>query len=448
MGRIVIAGLGAGGFAAVLAARRADRNAEITIVDDKTYDLMHPCGLPYAVEGAIDNFDKLRHDLHLDKMRVQTLHPFRAERIDMQGKTLEARHMETGETASVPYDKLILAMGARPLAPPIPGLSELIGRGAFTISCPEDAQNLRESAKPGMRAWCLGAGAIGTEVAVALKELGLDVTIVEMLETVFPRALDPDMAALVREHLEAHGFRVLCGKRLEAVRGDGAVQSVVVDGEQHPADILVVAAGVRANVEIAAAAGITVESGGIPVNERMESSVADIYAIGDCARTRSVIDGKPFTLQLSTTAYRQGTVAGTNAAGGKAAYPGVSGAFVSKLAGLEVAAVGYNTAFATESGYNPIFGKIKDATRFDWYPGAEPITVKVIADGATGRVLGAQAVGREGAAWRVNVVAAAVHAGLTLDKLSEVELAYCPPVSQTYDPLTKAVDLALRKIKT
>lgn len=443
MARIVIVGLGAGGFAAILAARRTDRAVEITVIDDKPYDLMHPCGLPYAVEGVIEDFEKLRHDLHLDRMRVDVLRPFRAERIDTTAGTVDARS-DTGETRTVSYDTLILATGARPFIPPVPGLETLIGKSAFTVASPEDAEALHGAAKPGMRAVCLGAGAIGLETAVALRRLGLDVTVVEMLSHVFPRALDPDIADLVREHLESLGIRVLCGVKLEAVTGDDRLESVRVGAEDMPADLLVIAAGVRANAEIAAAAGIDA-AGGIPVNDRMETSTPGVYAIGDCARTQSIIDGRPFTMQLSTTAYRQGTVAGVNAAGGNAVYPGVSGAFVSKVGDIEVAAVGYTSAFAEAAGYKPLFGKIKDGTLFDWFPGSEPITVKVIADEATSRVIGAQAVAPSGAAWRVNVASAAIHSGMTLDRMAEIELAYCPPVSQTYDPLMKAADFAIRK---
>jgi NADH oxidase (H2O2-forming) len=222
---------------------------------------------------------------------------------------------------------------------------------------------------------------------------------------------------------------------------------VTVGGEELPADILVVAAGVRANSELASAAGIQTGRVGIVIDERMETSSPNIFAVGDCVQTKSIIDGKDFTLQLSTTAYRQGTVAGTNAAGGGAQYTGVTGAFVSKVGELEVAAVGYTSEFAAALGYKPIFGKIKDTTLYDWYPGGREITVKVVADSDSGRVLGAQAVGETGAASRVNVVSTAIVTGMTLDKMSELELAYCPAVSQAYDPLVKAVDLALRKRK-
>lgn len=446
MANIVIIGLGTAGFAAVLAAKKTDRKVQITVIDDKTYDLMHPCGLPYAVEGVIDSFDRLRHPLHLEKMNVRQLNPYRVSAIDSRKRIVTAAGAD-GEM-EVPYDKLLISVGARPFVPPVPGVRELTGKGVFTVSTPEDSSALREYAKAGMNAVCLGAGAIGLETAVALRAAGLNVTIVEMLDWVMPRALDSDMAAVIQEHLEEKGIRVLCGKKLDEARGAGKLESVIVGGEEIATDVLVAAAGVRANVEAAAAAGIEVGKVGIVVNERLETSVPGIYAAGDCIQTRSIIDGADFTLQLSTTAYRQGTVAGANMAGGDAVYPGVSGAFVSKIGELEAAAVGYTQEFARARGYQAIMGKIKDTTLYDWYPGGAPLTVKVVADGETGKVLGAQAVGASGAASRINVVSTAIKAGMTLEQMSGLEFAYCPAVSQAYDPITKAVDLALRKMKS
>lgn len=447
MARIVIVGLGTGGFAAILAARKTDRKTEIAVIDDKTYDLMHPCGLPYAVEGVIDTFDKLKHPLGLDRMGVARHQPCRATAIDPEKQLVTAKNVETGESLEVPYDRLLISTGARPFVPPVPGLDALMGKGIFTVSTPEDASALNDAAKPEMRAVCLGAGAIGLETAVALRRKGLEVTVVEMLDSIMPRALDPDMAGIVQAHMEELGIRVVCGKRLDEARGGEELEAAVVDGEELPADLLVAAAGVRANVEPAAAAGAETGKVGLKVNERMETSLPNVYAAGDCVETKSIIDGTDFTLQLSSIAYRQGTVAGTNAAGGNAAWPGVAGAFVSKVSDLEVAAVGYTAEFAKNRGYKTVFGKIKDTTLYDWYPGGVPLTFKVIADNATGRVLGAQAVGEGGAAARVNVVSTAIQAKMTLEQMSGLEFAYCPAVSQAYDPLSKAVDLALRKRK-
>lgn len=445
MGRIVIVGLGAAGFSAVMAAKKTDRKAEITVVDEKSYDLMHPCGLPFAIEGVIDTFDKLKHALSLEKMKVEHVKPFRVTGVDADAGSLKARSESGGEEIDIGYDRLIIATGARPSIPPVPGLADFAGRGVFTVSTPDDACAIRDAATCGGTALCIGAGAIGLETAVALKRCGMDVIVAELLPSVMPRALDPDMASVVQSYLEEEGMDVRCGAGVEEVRGDGAVREAVTGGETIETGLVVAAAGVRANTDVARAAGADIGETGIVVDNRMKTTVEGIYAAGDCAQTRSVIDGEPFTLQLSTTAWAQASVAGVNAAGGEARYPGVAGAFISKVGRLEVAAVGYTSEYAKTLGYETVFGKIRDNTLYDWYPGGTEITVKVIADKKSGRVLGAQAVGESGAAARVNVASTAIAAGMDLDGMSRLELAYCPAVSQAYDPLIKAVDFALRK---
>ncbi len=447
MARIVIVGLGAGGFAAVLSARKTDRNADVIVIDEKDYDLMHPCGIPYVVEGAIGSVASLKHDLNLPGMRVAHYKHYRASRIDTAAKTVYATNQFSGEDEAVPYDKLIIATGSSALIPPVEGLRERMDKGAFTAMNPDDADRLRNAAKTAPDAFVLGAGAIGLEIASALSDIGCKVTLVEMLPHVFPKLLDQDMAELLENYLAEKKITLKTAARLEAVRGDGKVEEVVVDGETFACGLLVVAAGVRPNIELAEKAGIEVAPTGIVTDEKMATSVPDIYAIGDCAQTFDLFHKKPSWVPLSTIAYRQGTVAGANAAGGADVFSGVSGAFVSKVGEMEVAAVGLSVAGAQQAGFNPVFGKIKDTTRPDWYPNGRTIHFKVVVDRDTRKVLGAQSVGILGAAWRVNVVSTAISAGMTIDALGEVELAYCPPVSQTYDTITKAVDLAIRKIK-
>ncbi len=448
MARIVIIGLGAGGFAAVLSARKTSRDAEVAVIDEKDYDLMHPCGIPYVVEGAIGNFKSLKHDVNLPGMRVAHYKHYRACGIDAAGKNVLVTNQFSGEEEKISYDKLIIATGSSAVIPPVEGLRELMDRGAYTAMNPDDAERLRAAAKTAPDAVVLGAGAIGLEIASGLSDIGCKVTLVEMLGNVFPRMLDPDIAGLLEQYLsEEKKINLKLGAKLEAVRGNGKVEEVVVSGETIPCGMLVVAAGVKPNIEIAKSAGIETAPNGIITNELMETNVPDIYAIGDCARTFDALTKKPCWVPLSTIAYRQGTVAGANAAGGSDKFAGVAGAFVSKVGEMEVSSVGLSVAAAEQAGFKPVFGKIKDLTRPDWYPNGRVITFKVVADRETRRVIGAQAVGVAGAAWRINVVSAAMAAGMTIDQLSEVELAYCPPVSQTYDTITKAADLAIRKIR-
>jgi NADH oxidase (H2O2-forming) len=447
MARIVIAGLGAGGFAALLSARKTDRDAEIIVIDEKDYDLMHPCGIPYAVEGAIGSFSALKHDLSLPGMRVAQYRNYRAARLDVENKIVFADSIFSGEEEKVSYDRLIVATGSRALVPPVEGLRERIGKGAYTVSSPDEAERVRAAARANPDTFVIGAGAIGLELASALSDIGCRVIVVEMLDSLFPKSLDPDMAEILKQYLDEKKITFMMGSKVEAVRGVGKVEEVVVDGEEFPCGLLIIGAGVRPNLDLVGDCGIATTQMGIVTDERMAAGAAGVFAVGDCAQTFDVFFRKPCWIPLSSIAYRQGTVAGANAAGGDMKFGGVAGAFVSKVGEMEVAAVGLTTAAAKGAGFNPIFGKIKDLTRPDWYPNGREIHVKVIIDRETRRVLGAQAIGVIGAAWRINVVSAAICAGMTADQLSGIELAYCPPVSQTYDALTKAVDLAIRKIK-
>ncbi|HOY62964.1 MAG: putative NADH oxidase [bacterium ADurb.Bin236] len=446
MAKIVIVGLGAGGFAAILAARKTDRNAEIVVIDRKDYDLMHPCGIPYAVEGAIGSIDSLKHDLNMKAMRVAHYKNYIADNINLAEKTVRAHSAFSGDEEFFAYDKLIISTGSTPLVPPVEGLEALLGKGAFTVATPEDASRLRAAARAIGKALVIGAGAIGLETASALSDMGCETTVVETLGGVFPRALDPDMAAILQQYLEEKKIALRLGSSVQAVRGSTQVEEAVVDGETVPCSIVVVGAGVRPNSALAADAGLNVSRFGVVTDEKMLSSDPSVYAVGDCAETFDLIRKHRCWMPLSTIAYRQGTIAGANAAGADETYKGVVGAFVSKVGEMEIAAVGLTSQAAVAAGFDPVIGKLKDLTRPDWYPNGREITVKVIADKATRKVLGAQAVG-SGAAWRVNVVSAAISSGMSLEQLSDVELAYCPPVSQTYDCLSKAADLAIRKIK-
>jgi len=443
----VIIGLGAGGFAAVLSARKTDRNAEIVVIDEKDYDLMHPCGIPYLIEGAIGSVGNLKHDLNLPGMRVAHYKNYRAMQIDRANKIVTSRNIFSGEDQDVSYDKLIISTGSIPVIPPVDGIKEFIGKGVFTAVDPEDAEHIRKMSRTAPCAVVLGAGAIGLEIASALSDNGCEVTVVEMLDHAFPKALDPDMAKLLHEYLEEKGIVLKMGSRVEGVQGGECLDKVIVDGEEVPCKFLILGAGARPNVELAKNAGIETGPLGIATDKSMLTSDKDIYAIGDCAQTYQMISGEPGIMPLSTVAYKQGTVAGASAAGADIAFPGIIGAFVSKVGEMEVASVGMNMEAAKKAGYEPVFGKIKDSSRPDWYPNGKEINLKVIVDKVSRKVLGAQAVGFSGAAWRINVVSASIYSGHTVDQLGEIELAYCPPVSQTYDALTKAADLAARKIR-
>ncbi|MBW2984784.1 FAD-dependent oxidoreductase [Candidatus Woesearchaeota archaeon] len=431
MTKIVIIGLGAAGFAAALAIKKTDRKAEILFIDKKDYDLMHPCGLPYALEGKIP-LDNLKHSIGAERMKIDVKHESEVTILDTKKK-----EAITSKGDKINYDKLIIATGSSAFAPPVEGIEN-----CFVVDCPENVERLEKAAKKAKRAVVVGAGAIGVETAWALKERGLAVTIVDMLPTTFPKTIDQDMSAILEEYLKNNNIDFNLGKKLEKIEKD----KVRIEGEEIPAELIVMATGVRANMKIAEKAGIKCSKFGIIVNEKMETSAKDVYAAGDCVEGVNIINKKPYVCQIASAAYKQGRVAGINTAGGKAVYPGATGTFVSVIGEIEVAATGFNSFFAEQNGYNVIVGKVKGSTLPDWMPGGKEVTVKLLADKKTKKVIGGQVVG-SGAFARINVISTAIKAGFTLQQLLDTELAYCPAVSQVQDVLTLAAELGLRKLK-
>ncbi len=439
----VIIGLGSGGFAATLAARRTYPESSITIIEKRAYEMFSPCGMPFAIEGVV-RLDDLKFSLPDDK-QITKLLEHEAQAINPAEKKVLVKNLKTREIVSVPYDSLILASGAEPFIPPIKGAKENIGRGVFVLHDIESARKIIDHAKNVKNAVVVGAGPIGLEIAVALKKNGLDVVVAEMLSHAFPRALDKDMAKAVEQSLEESGIKLLFNKAVSSINGS-PVESVSVGDEIIKTDMVVLASGVKANLDLAKNAGIETGRWGIKTNARMETNVRGIYAVGDCTETVSLIDHRPTVMQLSSAAYRQGMVAGTNAAGGYDTYEGALLTFASLIGKLEVAATGFNEFFAQSAGFKVISGKARGKNKPEYYPGAKDITVKLIADAKTGKVLGGQVVG-EGAGARINVISLAIKCGIDVYLLSQTEMAYCPMLAENYDVLNKAADFAVRKLE-
>ncbi len=429
MTKIVIVGLGAAGFSAALAIKKANRTADITIIDRKDYDLMHPCGLPYALGGEIA-IANLKHPVGADKMNIEVIHNSSAIKLDTKAKEVLTDHGD-----KIKYDKLILAPGAEHVVPPVKGSER-----CFVVDNPDNTEKLSKHAKKGMHAVVAGAGAIGIETAWALKEKGLKVTIIDMLNSTFPKTIDPDMSAILEKYLSDNGIDLKLGTKLVEVKED----SVVIDGGEIPAKLVVAATGVKAHTKMAKEAGIKCGKFGVIVNEKMETSAKDVYAAGDCVEGVNIINKKPYVCQVASAAYKQGQVAGTNAAGGKALYPGATGTFVSVIGDFQISATGFNEHYAKENGYEILIGKARGYTLPDWMKGGKDVTVKVLADKKSKKIIGGQVVGH-GAFMRINVIATAIKAGFTLKELADVEISYCPAVSQVTDVLTLAAELALRR---
>jgi NADH oxidase (H2O2-forming) len=442
--KIVIIGLGTGGLYSSRAATRFNRKVKVTIIERREYDMFSPCGLPYAIGGLVESFEDLKHSVPSTR-RLKKLLRHNAISIDTAEKKVQVENLATGEKKWIDYDSLILSTGSQPIILPIPGAKELLGRGVHVVTNPENAKELKNVACKSKRAVVVGGGAIGLEIAFALKELGLDIYVTKRSPPPFPRNLDPDMGKIISEALDAHGLHILFGKGIDSVNGTDQVESVTIAGETIPTDIVVMAVGVKPFSALGVDAGLETERGALLVDERMETSVKDVYAIGDCAQSFSGIDGKPSYIALATTAFKQAAVAGVNAAGGNMVFGGNIGTFVSFIGNLEVSTTGYNSATAERNGFKVITGRANMLNKPSWIPGAKNISVKLVIDAKTGRLLGGQAIGEEGAAWRMNIVALAINQRMTIQEFCTIELAYVPVLSEVYDPLLVAADIAIRR---
>jgi NADPH-dependent 2,4-dienoyl-CoA reductase/sulfur reductase-like enzyme len=286
-------------------------------------------------------------------------------------------------------------------------------------------------------------------MAEALLQRGMAVLEAEIVPEILPVILDPDMASIIRTRAEEHGVEYHLNSTLEEIVGqNGGVSRIRISGENYPVDAVVVAVRVKPNTELAKEAGVVLgESGGIKTDERMATSAANVYAGGDCIETYDRITRRHVFFQLATTAVRQALVAGINAAGGNAKYPGSTGVTTVKLFGLEVASFGPTTAASEKLGVHPLSVRVTGSTRLPYYPGGKDLTVKLLADPKDGRLLGAQLVGEEGATLRANLASMAGHLGLSVEEFEQIETCYSPPLAPVWDPVTIAAQALLRKLQ-
>jgi NADPH-dependent 2,4-dienoyl-CoA reductase/sulfur reductase-like enzyme len=427
--RLVVIGGVAAGLSAAARARRKDPNLDITVLE-KGGSVSHgACGLPYFVQGLAGSIEELR---------TYTAEYFQRER-NIRVRTGAAvarieharRQVLLAAGESVRYDRLVIATGARPIRD-FEGAGEA---NVFTLHTPADAVRLRDfltSARP-KRALVIGAGYVGLEAAEALRTHALKVTIADSGEHVFA-CPDQQLTELVRTHLERFGIELRLGERFNRLP----------DGE---ADVIVLAAGLKPNVEMAAEAGVEVgRTGAIRVDERMETNLSGVYAAGDCAQTAHIVSGRPVWMPLGTTANKMGRVAGANAAGARERFPGIVGTSIVRLCGLGIGFTGLAPCEARAAGFEPVSERI-DARDRPRYFRPRPITVELTADRRTRRLLGATVIGEHEVAGRINTVAAALTGRLTVDDFSQLDLAYAPPFAPVWDPLLVAAQQLIRRLQ-
>jgi NADPH-dependent 2,4-dienoyl-CoA reductase/sulfur reductase-like enzyme len=433
--RLAIVGGDAAGMSAASIARRRDPDIEIVAFERGPYTSYSACGIPYYVGGLVDDADRLisrsPEQHRASGIDVQTRCEVVA--IDLGARRLSVRGA-AGEESEEPFDQLVVATGAEAVPPPIPGAEAI--EPARTVDA---GQRLRAALERGGRsAVVIGAGYIGLEMAEALVDRGLRVTMIDQAPQVMA-TLDADMAGHVQDAAEGHGVRVVLGASVEEIVLDeaGAAVAVRTADESIDADHVVVGTGARPVVKLAAAAGLEVgDSGALRVDDRQRCPGHDgVFAAGDCAESHHRVLGRAVNIQLGTHANKQGRIAGVNATGGDERFPGVIGTAMSKICRYEVARTGIGEREAADAGIEVVSTTIKDRTRAGYYPGAGPIWVKLVAEPGSGRLLGGQIVGVEGAAKRIDALAVAVWTGLSVQELALLDLSYAPPFSGVYDPL-------------
>ncbi|MEV3845917.1 FAD-dependent oxidoreductase, partial [Streptomyces microflavus] len=428
-------------------ARRLKGPDELEIIafERSRFTSYSACGIPYWVSGDVEHRDDLiartpeEHRERAIDLRMRT----EVTEIDVAGRRVRALDRESGDAYWTGFDKLVIATGARPVRPELPGIDAPGVHGVQTLG---DGQALLDSldavgSEGPRRAVVVGAGYIGVEMAEAMLKRGFEVTVLNRGEQ--PMAtLDPDMGRLVHDAMDGLGITTVNGASVTKILTgpDGRVSEVATEERTYPADVVVLGIGVEPEAELAREAGLTVgPHGGLLTDLAMRAVGHDnIWAGGDCVEVLDLVAGRTRHIALGTHANKHGQVIGSNVGGGYGTFPGVVGTAVSKVCDLEIARTGLREKDARAVGLRYVTATIESTQRAGYYPGAKPMTVKMIAEHRTGRLLGVQIVGREGAAKRVDVAAVALTAGMTVEQMTALDLGYAPPFSPVWDPVLVA----------
>ncbi|TLS41546.1 flavoprotein oxidoreductase [Streptomyces montanus] len=451
--RLVIVGGDATGMSAASQARRMRGPEELEIVafERGHFSSFSACGIPYWVGGDVAERDQLiarSPEEHRERgidLRMRT----EVTELDVAAGRVRARDLESGAEEWTSYDQLVIATGARPIRPPLPGVDAPGVHGVQTL---DDGQALIDTLARthGRRAVVVGAGYIGVEMAEALIKRGYEVTVVnrgpEPMAT-----LDPDMGRLVHEAMEGLGITMVNDAEVTKVLTgeDGRVRAVATEDAEYPADVVVLGIGVRPETALAKAAGLPLgDYGGLLTDQAMRvRGYENVWAGGDCVEVLDLVSGRRRHIALGTHANKHGQVIGANVGGGYATFPGVVGTAVSKVCDLEIARTGLREKDARRAGLQFETVTIESTSRAGYYPDAAPMKVKMLAERRTGRLLGVQIVGREGAGKRVDIAAVALTARMTVEQMTTLDLGYAPPFSPVWDPVLVAARKAVTAVR-
>ena len=447
--KIVVVGSGAAGMTAASAAREADNEAEVTVFTEEEHIAYSPCAIPFVLEGVIKDFPSIvMHDaeFYRRERNIIVRTATKVASVDGDKKTLT---LESGET--VEYDSLILATGGKVFVPPVDGANL---PGVFTVRNIADGMAIQNAMKDARCAVVAGAGVIGLEMAVALRRAGMEVTVVEMFPQVIPRICDQDIAQMVQSYCEGLGIKFVLGTPIGSMNGKDKVTSVMAGAAKIECDMVIMATGVRANLDLPNMLGLDLSPlGAVRVSATLQPYkrgrlVSSVYLAGDVMSCESAAAPGPTMSQLGSTAVRQGRVAGINAAGGYASFPAVLSPWITQVGDMQIAGTGMSSGLAAYCGLNVVCGRASGLTRARYYPGGKPLEVKLIADRESHRILGAQMAGGEELNGRINWISAAILKDVTAEEfVTSFENAYCPPTSMVKDVVNVAAEDLVKRWK-
>ncbi len=449
---VVIGGVAAGPKTASRIRRLCD-SAEVTVVEKGEFLSYAGCGLPYYISGMVKDQKELmatpvgvvRDSVFFRNVKdVHVMNRTEATVIDRENKAVTIRR-ENGETEVLDYDKLVLATGANSFIPPIPGV-EL--QNIFNLKDIHDADAIKDklAQHKALNAVIVGGGLIGVEVAEAFHEMGCRITLIEFLPHILPM-MDPEMAALVEGHFESKGVKIQTGTRVTEFTGTDRVEKVITDQGEFPADIVIMAVGVRPTTKLAVDCGLEIgPTRAIAVDDCMQTSDPDIFAVGDCAEKTNMITGKSCYVPLGSTANKEGRVAANAICGIDDSFPGVLGSAICKIFDFSVARTGLGEKEARDAGYDVVTCQAPAPDKPHFIPTAKPLFLKLIADRKTRKLLGAQATGPGNADRRIDIAVTALSAGMTVDQLANLDLSYAPPFSPAMDNILAAANILRNKM--
>jgi Pyridine nucleotide-disulphide oxidoreductase, dimerisation domain./Pyridine nucleotide-disulphide oxidoreductase./Rhodanese-like domain. len=439
--KIIIVGGVAGGASAAARLRRLNEDAEIILFEKGEYISYANCGLPYYIGEVIKEREKLvvqTPEGMSKRFNIDIRTSSEVTKINPDEKTVAVHDIKNDRTYTESYDKLILSPGAEPIKPPMPGIDS---KNIFTLRNIPDTFKIKDYVdynKP-KKAVVVGGGFIGLEVAENLKEVGLDVTVVELADHVMA-PLDYEMASIVHQHFKDKGIKLILKDGVkEFQHKDNSTTVVLNSGKTIDTDMVVLGIGVRPDIKLAKDAGLAIGArGGIKVNEYLQTSNPDIYAVGDAIEVKDYINGSNTLIPLAGPANKQGRIAADNICGRNSKYDGTQGTSVAKIFDLTVAATGNNETILKRAGIDYEKVIIHPNSHASYYPDALPMTIKLIFKKDDGKILGAQIVGFDGVDKRIDVIATAIRANMTVYDLEELELSYAPPYSSAKDPVNMA----------